>query len=72
MAHYQCELIAPHPSVFDLIAIYNGYGPIDYSQTLNKAEGETNAYIRASIACVRAADNNLLRQIILEGLNKAG
>ena len=30
-----------------------------------------NAYIQASIACVRAADNSMLRQIILDGLNKA-
>jgi cell filamentation protein len=82
LAHYQCELIALHPFYelngritrlfFDLIAIYNGYGPIDYSQTLNEAADETNAYIQASIACVRAADNDLLRQIILEGLSKVG
>jgi cell filamentation protein len=81
MAHYQCELIALHPFYelngritrlfFDLIAIYNGYGPIDYSQTLGEAVDETNAYIHASIACVRAADNSMLRQIILDGLNKA-
>jgi cell filamentation protein len=81
MAHYQCELIALHPFYelngritrlfFDLIAIYNGYGPVDYSQTLGEAVDETNAYIRASIACVRAADNSMLRQIILDGLNKA-
>ena len=81
MAHYQCELIALHPFYelngritrlfFDLIAMYNGYGPVDYSQTLGEAADETNAYIRASIACVRAADNSMLRQIILDGLNKA-
>lgn len=81
LAHYQCELIALHPFYelngritrlyFDLIAIYNGYGPIDYSQTLGEAEDETNVYIQASIACVRAADNSVLRQIILDGLNKA-
>jgi len=81
MAHYQCELIALHPFYelngritrlfFDLIAINNGYGPVDYSQTLGEAVDETNAYIQASIACVRAADNSMLRQIILDGLNKA-
>ena len=81
VAHYQCELIALHPFYelngritrlfFDLIALYNGYGPIDYSQTLGDATDETNAYILASIACVRAADNSMLRQIILDGLNKA-
>lgn len=81
MAHYQCELIALHPFYelngritrlfFDLIAINNGYGPVDYSQTLGEAADETNAYIQASIICVRAADNSMLRQIILDGLNKA-
>lgn len=81
MAHYQCELIALHPFYelngritrlfFDLIAINNGYGPVDYSQTLGEAVDETNAYIQASITCVRAADNSMLRQIILYGLNKA-
>jgi cell filamentation protein len=81
LAHYQCELIALHPFYelngritrlfFDLIAIYNGYGPIDYSPTLTEAANEANAYIQASIACVRAADNSMLRQIILDGLNKA-
>jgi hypothetical protein len=34
-------------------------------------EDETNACIHASIACVRAADNSMLRQIILDGLDKA-
>jgi len=81
LAHYQCELIALHPFYelngrvtrlfFDLIAIYNGFEPIDYSQTLSDTATETNAYIEASIACVRAADNSMLRQIILDGLNKA-
>lgn len=81
MAHYQCELIALHPFYelngritrlfFDLIAMDNGYGPVDYSQTLGETADETNAYIQASIACVRAADNSTLQQIILDGLNKA-
>lgn len=57
---------------FDLIALYNGYGPVDYSQTLGEAAYETNGYIQAFIACVRAADNSMLQQIILDGLNKAG
>lgn len=81
LAHYQCELIALHPFYelngritrlfFDLIAIDNGYDPIDYSPTLRGQGDETNAYIQASIACVRAADHNPLRQMILEGLNRA-
>lgn len=80
LAHYQCELIALHPFYelngrvtrlfFDLIAISRGYDPIDYSVAVDEADG-TNAYILASIACVRAADNSMLRQIILDGLNKA-
>ena len=44
LAYYQCELIALHPFYelngritrlfFDLIAVYNGYEPIYYSQSL--------------------------------------
>ena len=81
LAHYHCELIALHPFFelngrttrlfFDLIAIYNGYDPIDYSEALNEAEDEANDYIQASISCVRAADNSSLRQIIVAGLSKA-
>jgi cell filamentation protein len=81
LAHYQCELIALHPFYemngritrlyFDLIAIHNGYDPIDYSQALEQAAGEINAYIQASIACVRGGDNSPLKQIILGGLSKA-
>ena len=81
LAHYQCELIALHPFYemngritrlfFDLIAIYSGYGPIDYSVALSKSPNEDNAYIQASIACVRAANNLPLRQIIFDGLSKA-
>ncbi len=80
LAHFQCEFIALHPFyelngrttrlLFDLIAIYNGYDPIDYSLAFDEAEDEANAYILASISCVRAADDNGLRQIILAGLNK--
>ena len=80
LAHFQCDAIALHPFYelngritrlfFDLIAVYNGYGPIDYSQTLDSQTTQTNAYIQASIACVQGADSTLLRQIILEGLSK--
>lgn len=78
LAYYQGELIALHPFLelngritrlfIDLIAIFNGYGPIDYSLALER--GEPNEYIRASIACVQAADVEPLRQIILNGLSK--
>jgi cell filamentation protein len=80
LAHYQSELIALHPFYelngritrlfFDLIAVHNGYEPIDYSQAL--AEGSTglNAYIEASILCVQRADSSKLQQIILQGLRR--
>lgn len=76
LAYYQGELIALHPFLelngritrlfTDLIAIANGYGPIDYSRSLG--DGEPNTYILASIACVQRADVEPLRQIILAGL----
>ncbi len=81
LAHYQSELIALHPFFelngritrlfFDLIAIYNGYEPIDYSQSL--AEGSTglNTYIEASILCVQKADSGKLQLIIQQGLRRA-
>ena len=76
LAHYQAELIALHPFYelngritrlfFDLIAVYNGYEPVDYSAAL--AEGSTglNAYIETSILCVQRADNSKLQQIIFQ------
>lgn len=77
LAYYQCELIALHPfyelngritrQFFDLIAIANGYYPIDYSQALTQ-DTATNSYIEASIACVQGADNRHLQQLILDGL----
>ena len=81
LAYYQSELIALHPFYelngritrlfFDLIAMYNGYAPIDYRAAL--AEGPTglNAYIEASILCVQHADHSKLQQIILQGLERA-
>lgn len=78
LAHYQGDLIALHPFhelngrttrlFFDLIAIANGYGPIDYSRSLQDDEEVGNNYIRASIACVRQADCSLLQAMILQGL----
>ncbi len=80
LADYQCELIALHPFYelngritrlfFDLIAIYNGYGPIDYSPVAESEGGQPNPYILASIECVQGADNRHLQQIILNGLRK--
>lgn len=82
LAYYQCELIALHPFYelngritrlfFDLIAIYNGYGPIDYSPALLDDATEENAYIQASVACVRGADNTALQHMILDGLQLLG
>lgn len=78
LAYYQSELIALHPFYelngritrlfFDLIAIANGYAPIDYSNAL---DGQPmNTYIQASIACVQQADHQQLYRIILQGLSK--
>jgi cell filamentation protein len=81
LAHYQSELIALHPFYelngritrlfLDLIAVYNGYEPIDYSQALAQGSSGLNAYIEASILCVQRADSSKLQQIILQGLKKA-
>jgi len=80
LAHYQSELIALHPFYelngritrlfFDLIAVYNGYEPIDYSQALAEGPSGLNAYIEASILCVQRADSSRLQQIILQGLRQ--
>jgi cell filamentation protein len=77
LAYYQSELIALHPFYelngritrlfFDLIAIANGYAPIDYSNAL--LGQPMNAYIQASIDCMQA-DYKKLYQIILQGLSK--
>ena len=81
LAHYQSELIALHPFYelngritrlfFDLIAVYNGYEPIDYSQALAEGPSGLNAYIEASILCVQRADSSKLQQIIQQGLRRA-
>lgn len=81
LAHYQSELIALHPFYelngritrlfFDLIAVYSGFEPIDYSQALTQGSSGLNAYIEASILCVQHADSSKLQQIILQGLKKA-
>jgi cell filamentation protein len=82
LAYFQCELIALHPFYelngritrlfFDLIAVFNDYDPIDYSQALAEEKDSPNAYILASIECVQAADTSRLKNIILKGLNKPG
>lgn len=81
LAYFQCELIALHPFYelngritrlfFDLLAVFNGYDPIDYSLALNPVEQQPNAYIQASIACVQQADCGPLRRIIFQGLAQA-
>lgn len=81
LAYYQSELIALHPFYelngritrlfFDLIAVYNGYEPIDYSLALAQGPSGLNTYIEASILCVQNANSSKLRQIILQGLHKA-
>ncbi|MGE4399753.1 MAG: Fic/DOC family protein [Campylobacterales bacterium] len=74
LAYYKCELIALHPfcelngritrMFFDMIAVFNGYGYIDYS-TITPAE-----YIEASIECVQLANCKKMEKIIFEGLVK--
>ena len=49
---------------FDLIVVYNGYQPIDYS---NYTPDE---YIEASIDCVKYADETFMKKIIFDGLYK--
>lgn len=81
LAHYQSELIALHPFYelngritrlfFDLIAVYNGYEPIDFSRALTEGPSGLNTYIEASILCVQRADSSKLQQLILQGLKKA-
>ncbi len=81
IAYYQSELIALHPYYelngritrlfFDLIAVYNGYDPIDYSQALAEGPSGLNAYIEASVLCVQRADSSKLRQIVLHGLQNS-
>jgi cell filamentation protein len=82
IAYYQSELIALHPFFelngritrlfFDLITVYNGYEPIDYSQALVEGPSGLNAYVEASILCVQRADSSKLQQIILQGLRQTG
>jgi cell filamentation protein len=77
LAYYQSELIALHPFYelngritrlfFDLIAVANGYAPIDYSNALSGQP--INVYIQASIDCMQA-DYQKLYLIILQGLSK--
>lgn len=76
LAYYQGELIALHPFYelngritrlyVDMLAMYNGYKPIDYSAAV-----DNGAYIEASIACVQYADTSLLESIIFGGLKEA-
>jgi len=78
LAYYQSELIALHPFYelngrmtrlfFDLIAIQNGCGPINYGRALRDDPDVDNNYIRASIDCVQRADHALLRELIFAGL----
>lgn len=79
IAYYQCELITLHPFYelngritrlfFDLLALINGYQPIDYELTLAN-NNQPQDYIQASIECVQFANNHKLLNIILNGLHK--
>ncbi len=80
LAYYQSELIALHPFYelngriirlfFDLIAVYNGYEPVDYSPALAEGSSGLNTYVEASIDCVQHADSSKLQQILLQGLHR--
>ncbi len=80
LAYYQSELIALHPFYelngritrlfFDMIAIANGYGPIDYGVALQSDPDVGNNYIRASIDCVQRADDKQLQILIVNGLSQ--
>ena len=75
LAYYKCEINALHPFYehngrimrlfFDMIAIYNGYQPIDYSKVSPKE------YIDCAIDCVLYADESGFYNIILQGLKRA-
>ena len=56
---------------FDLIAIANGFGPINYELALRDDTEVDNNYIRASIDCVQRADHALLRELVLAGLSSS-
>ncbi len=72
LAYFQCELIALHPfyelngritrMFFDMIAVYNGYKFIDYSNFT------ALEYTQASIDCVQFADHKGLEKIISKGV----
>lgn len=74
LAYYKCELNALHPfyelngriirMFFDMISVYNGYQPIDYSLI------ESNKYIEHAIDCVQFANSSGFESIILKGLTK--
>jgi len=74
LAYYKCELNALHPfyelngritrMFIDMIAAYNGYKFIDYSNISPKE------YIDSAIECVQFADTTDLEKIIFNGLSK--
>lgn len=74
LASIKSDLIMLHPFYelngritrlfFDLIVIYNGYLPINYSNYTPED------YINASIDCVQFADESFMEKIMLDGLEK--
>jgi len=74
LGNLACDLIALHPFYevngritrlfLDLIAIANGFLPIDYSNY------SPQDYIDASIECVNYADASFMTKIITDGLNE--
>ena len=70
--HPFCELNGRITRLFfDLIAIYNGFDPIDYSAALVKEGNGKSVYVLASMDCVQSADSTALEHIIASGLTRA-
>jgi cell filamentation protein len=80
LAYYACELIVLHPFYelngritrlfFDLIAVYNGYELIDYTEFATPSGMGGNPYIEASIDCVQFADCAKMQVIMFRGLKR--
>ncbi len=80
LAYYACELVALHPFYelngritrlfFDMIAAFNGYEFIDYTEAAASESQSDNAYIKASIDCVQFADSKAMGAILFKGLVK--
>lgn len=55
---------------FDMIAAFNGYEFIDYTEAAAPEGQSDNAYIKASIDCVQFANSKAMGAILFKGLVK--